>query len=102
MCVILIAEAQDQAFYVLGETFLRNFYVNLDFKVDNTNYIQLAPTANPPPKIVGASDITIGEQNYNQTTVAGPLYIGSSINTVNETKIVSYNTAISVSYIVSD
>jgi hypothetical protein len=36
MCVILIAENQEQqeqekALYVLGETFLRNFYVNLDF-----------------------------------------------------------------------
>ena len=78
MCVILIAETQDYDFYVLGETFLRNFYVNLDFK-DAQNYIWLAPTANPPPDIVGASEITIGEQNYNQTTVAGPLYIGSSI-----------------------
>ena len=79
MCVILIAETQDYDFYVLGETFLRNFYVNLDFSNDKNNYIWLAPSANPPPDIVGASDITIGEQNYNQTTVAGPLYIGSSI-----------------------
>jgi hypothetical protein len=89
MCVILIAELQEQqeqekAFYVLGETFLRNFYVNLDFPEDkpnddHPNYIWLAPSVNPPPDIVGASDITIGEQNYNQTTVAGPLYIGSSL-----------------------
>lgn len=52
MCAILISQVQNETFFVLGETFLRNFYVNLDFSSDKQQYIYLAPTSHPPQTLV--------------------------------------------------